>query len=78
LYGQLVISHWGVRDPAAFKGSPAETRAFFEEIHDQLATKIAAFVRLDMASLSPGEPSARPDEIAAIVVYARTPITNRC
>jgi arsenate reductase len=67
--GQPVTSHLGVRDPAAFKGSPAETRAFFEEIYDQLATKIAAFVRLDMASLSPGELSSRLDEIAALVVY---------
>jgi arsenate reductase len=61
--GQPITAHWGVRDPASFKGSSAETLAFFEEIHDQLAAKIAAFVRLDLASLSPAALSARLDEI---------------
>jgi len=61
--GQPITAHWGVRDPASFKGSSAETFAFFEEIHDQLAAKIGAFVRLDLASLSPEALSARLDEI---------------
>jgi protein-tyrosine-phosphatase len=61
--GQPVTAHWGVRDPGSFKGSPAETLVFFEEIHDQLAAKIAAFVRLELASLSPAALSARLDEI---------------
>jgi arsenate reductase len=64
--GQPVTSHWGVRDPAAFKGSPAETRASFEEIHDELATKIAAFVRLAPSLLSTQELSARLDALAAL------------
>ena len=61
--GQPITAHWGVRDPASFEGSPADTLAFFEEIHDQLAAKVAAFVRLDPTSLSPQELSARLDEI---------------
>ena len=63
--GQPITAHWGVRDQASFKGSPAETLAFFEEIHDQLAARVAAFVRLELASLSPEALSARLDEISS-------------
>lgn len=50
--GRPITAHWGVRDPASFKGSPAETHAFFEEIYHELFAKIAAFVKLDPSLLS--------------------------
>ena len=50
--GRPITAHWSIRDPASFKGSPAETLAFFEKIHDELFAKIAAFVELDRSLLA--------------------------
>lgn len=61
--GQPITAHWGVCDPASFRGSLAQTSAFFEKIHDQLAAKIAVLVRLGSASLSARELSALLEEI---------------
>ncbi len=61
--GHPVSAHWGVCDPASFRGSPAQTSAFFEKIHDQLAAKIEALVGLDPSSMSARELSARLEEI---------------
>lgn len=47
--GHPVSAHWGVEDPAAFSGTPADARAFFEKIHDELSEKIERFVALDLS-----------------------------
>lgn len=53
--GAPVAVHWGVEDPAAFDGSPEDTRAFFLRIHDELAAKIDGLVALDPANVPPSE-----------------------
>lgn len=49
--GQPMTAHWGFPDPAAFKGSDTEKRAFFQEIFRQIRTRIELFISLPMASL---------------------------
>jgi len=49
--GQPMTAHWGFPDPAAFKGSDAEKRAFFQEIFRQIRTRIELFISLPMTSL---------------------------
>ena len=61
--GKPMTAHWGVADPASFEGSASEASAFFENIHDQLAAKIKALVRLDPAAMSAQELSTRLQEI---------------
>lgn len=63
--GPLTV-HWGVEDPAAFEGSPEQTRAVFERIHDELAAKIEAFVTLDLAGLSEAERLERLRDIGRL------------
>jgi arsenate reductase len=61
--GHPVSAHWGVEDPAAFSGSAAEERAFFEGVHDQLLEKIKRFVALDFSSLDDRALASRLAEI---------------
>jgi protein-tyrosine-phosphatase len=61
--GRPITAHWGVADPASFQGSPAETSAFFERIHDEFVAKIEALVRLDPFDLGDPELSARLEKI---------------
>lgn len=61
--GRPITAHWGVADPASFQGSPAETSAFFERIHDELVAKIEALVRLEPFDLGDPELSARLEKI---------------
>lgn len=53
--GRPITAHWGVEDPAAFEGSSEAEMAFFEQIHDELARKVAALVALDPGEFSPEE-----------------------
>jgi arsenate reductase len=64
--GHPITAHWGVRDPASFKGSPAETSAFFEKIHNELSARIAAFVKLDPSTMSTQDLSAQLDALASL------------
>ncbi len=61
--GRPITAHWGVRDPVSFVGSPDETSAFFEMIHDQLVAKIEMLLRLDPFAMSEAELSTRLAEI---------------
>lgn len=49
--GQPMTAHWPFRDPAAFKGSETETRAFFLEIFRQIRARIDIFTNLPLRSL---------------------------
>jgi arsenate reductase len=49
--GQPMTAHWGVPDPAAVTGSPAEVGAAFTEAYRQLNNRITAFVNLPISSL---------------------------
>lgn len=49
--GHPMTAHWGIGDPAAAKGSPAEIRTAFAEAYRFLFNRISAFVALPVASL---------------------------
>ncbi len=49
--GQPITAHWGLPDPAAVEGSPAEVAAAFAETYRMLQQRLLAFVALPIASL---------------------------
>jgi protein-tyrosine-phosphatase len=49
--GLPMTAHWGVADPAAAKGSPAEVRAAFAEAYRLLHNRISLFVALPFEAL---------------------------
>jgi arsenate reductase len=49
--GQPVTAHWGLPDPAAVEGTPAEQRLAFADTYRRLERRIGAFVNLPLASL---------------------------
>jgi len=49
--GHPVVAHWGLPDPAAVRGSDAEKRAAFMDAYRKLASRVTAFVNLDIESL---------------------------
>ena len=49
--GQPVTAHWGVEDPAAFKGPEKEQLALFRRIYAQLDRRIRLLVVLPIGSL---------------------------
>lgn len=49
--GKPMTAHWGVPDPAAVEGSPAEVTAAFALAYRQLSARIEAFVNSPIASL---------------------------
>ncbi|CAN5852394.1 hypothetical protein BH11PSE1_BH11PSE1_25410 [soil metagenome] len=49
--GQPISAHWGVPDPAAVTGAPAEIAVAFAETYRQMSRRIEAFVSLPIASL---------------------------
>jgi protein-tyrosine-phosphatase len=49
--GKPMTAHWGIPDPAAVAGSPAEIALAFKEAYRMLSQRIAAFTALPMASL---------------------------
>jgi protein-tyrosine-phosphatase len=44
--GQSITAHWGVADPAVFKGNDDETRRFFYRIYLELENRIKIFASL--------------------------------
>jgi protein-tyrosine-phosphatase len=49
--GQPMTAHWGLPDPAAVKGSPAEIALAFAETYRMLNNRISLFVNLPLSSL---------------------------
>ncbi|MEQ8266915.1 MAG: arsenate reductase ArsC [Parvibaculum sp.] len=49
--GQPMTAHWPFPDPAAFKGSEAETHAVFLDVFRQIRTRIDIFTNLPLRSL---------------------------
>jgi arsenate reductase len=49
--GQPMTAHWGMPDPAAVEGSEAEQDRLFEQVAQQLSTRIQLFVSLPIAKL---------------------------
>jgi arsenate reductase len=49
--GHPMTAHWGMPDPAAVEGSPADIARAFAETYRMLNNRIEAFVHLKMAGL---------------------------
>jgi|GEM_PF-296343 len=49
--GQPMTAHWGIPDPAAAIGSPAEIAVAFNDAHRMLSQRIGAFAALPLAAL---------------------------
>ena len=61
--GQPMTAHWGIPDPAAAQGSPAEIGLAFAEAFRMLNNRIGLFVSLPLASLDRLSLQKRLDEI---------------
>jgi len=49
--GQPMTAHWGLPDPVAVDGSPAEQHAAFYDTYRMLANRIGLFTSLPLASI---------------------------
>lgn len=61
--GRPMTAHWGISDPAAAKGSPAEIAKAFDAAYRMLHQRIAAFVALPLVTLDPAELRAKLRDI---------------
>ena len=61
--GQPLTAHWGVPDPAAAVGSPAEIALAFKDAYRMLHQRIAAFTALPIRSLDEPTLKAKLKEI---------------
>jgi protein-tyrosine-phosphatase len=64
--GQPMTAHWGVPDPVAAEGTPAERGLAFREAFAMLARRIDIFLNLPIASLSRMTLQAKVDSIGKI------------
>ena len=51
--GQPMTAHWGISDPAAVRGTPAEIAGAFREAFEILDRRIRLFLSLPFGSLDP-------------------------
>lgn len=61
--GRPVSVHWGVPDPALFRGGPEETAAFFETVLAMLERRVAALLALPIEIPSAEEVKSHLREI---------------
>ena len=61
--GAPVTAHWGIDDPAAVEGTPAEQRRAFDRALREMETRIKLFVDLPLASLDTLALKSRLQEI---------------
>jgi protein-tyrosine-phosphatase len=61
--GQPMTAHWGMPDPAAATGSPAEIALAFADTYRMLSNRIGLFMNLPMASIDRLSLQRRLDEI---------------
>jgi arsenate reductase len=61
--GQPMTAHWGMPDPAAAQGSPAEIALAFADTYRMMHNRIALFMNLPMAALDKLSLQRRLDEI---------------
>ncbi len=64
--GQPMTAHWGVPDPAAVEGTPAEVGAAFADTYRMLNNRIAVFTSLPLDKLDRMSLSARVREIGSM------------
>jgi arsenate reductase len=61
--GQPMTAHWGVPDPAAVEGTPAEIGAAFADTYRMLNSRISLFMNLPLAALDRLSLQRRLDDI---------------
>lgn len=61
--GRPLGTHWGVPDPAQFRGGEAKTAAVFDDTLDRLQHRIQALLALPLDSLPVDEAKCRLNEI---------------
>ena len=61
--GQPMTAHWGVDDPAAFRGPEERQRLLFQRVYLELERRIDLFTNLSLESLDRLTLKARLDEI---------------
>jgi protein-tyrosine-phosphatase len=61
--GQPMTAHWGMPDPAAVEGSPAEIALAFADTYRMMNSRIMLFMNLPMATLDRLSLQHRLDEI---------------
>jgi protein-tyrosine-phosphatase len=61
--GQPMTAHWGIPDPAAATGTPAEIAFAFKDTYRMLSRRIEIFVALPIVSLDRLTLQARLDDI---------------
>jgi arsenate reductase len=61
--GHPLVVHWGLPDPAAVGGTDSEKRAAFMDAYRKLASRITAFVNLDIEGLDLASLKVRLGEI---------------
>jgi protein-tyrosine-phosphatase len=61
--GQPMTAHWGIPDPAAAQGSPAEIALAFKDAYRMLAQRIGVFAALPIRALDKMSLQARLKEI---------------
>jgi arsenate reductase (thioredoxin) len=64
--GHPATAHWGIPDPAAVEGSPAEIAAAFAGAYGQLSRRIELFTSLPHEALDRVQMKQRLDEIGRI------------
>lgn len=70
--GYPITAHWGIPDPAAAIGSPAETAVAFEDAYRMLHRRISILTSLPLHALDPPTLRARLKEIGGLVGATRT------
>ena len=65
--GQPMTAHWGIPDPAAVDGSPAEQHAAFYDAYRMLKNRIDLFLALPLASIDRMSLQNRLDQIGKSV-----------
>ncbi len=58
-----MTAHWGMPDPAAVRGSPAEIALAFADAYRMMNNRVTLFVNLPLASLDRLSLQRRLDEI---------------
>ncbi len=64
--GQPMTAHWGIPDPAAVEGTPAEIALAFADAYRQMAARLDVFANLPLASLDKMSLKSRLDDIGAM------------
>ena len=64
--GQPMTAHWGIPDPAAAEGSPAEIALAFKDAYRMLSQRIGVFTALPIRSLDQMSLQAKLKEIGGM------------